>query len=460
MEAFKNFFDTRPPQEKRLDAMIAQYREGGTAGHERTADAVQRVLSASPDLRGRMLACVRDGYITRLRSDEVEDNAGASYHVAERDIRVRPTVADSTPARMELLFSLGHEVEHARSQRGVDYRRETFGPAVVERASGESDGPRDYTDLIAAYIERTRAEEGRAHIGGFNAVASYVLRRTPADSPDLLRDLYESHPGRMGDFIARSVSHPVEYSLRPGLTLGENGMLAYTEENIAAMKVHYADKAQLGAAHMNYRQDCIVHGLEVVRTAEHSAAESAYEDREYRIRPDALEAAAQLGLPEDGVFRTQAMPPMVPLELDLDDTGPLVVTTAPAQVALVPQPDDPPLFAQALTAVVAYHQTDRLTEVPQELRNLAAALAVEAQAQHLTGIDRVVLTQDGTGVIASQGEGPSGRNARVEGLTAMDTPEAASLERLGQMQAQAQSVSVQSGPTLPPTETVTTPRIN
>ena len=76
---------------------------------------------------------------------------------------------------METMFMLGHETEHARSMKGVNYGVTRLAPAIERIARSDGPGPRDYTDAINAFAERTRAEEGRAHIGGFNAIASYVI---------------------------------------------------------------------------------------------------------------------------------------------------------------------------------------------------------------------------------------------------------------------------------------------
>lgn len=427
-EFFKGLFDRRSPAQKSLDEMLDNYAKGGTQAHRDTADTIRTVLEYSADLKARTLEVVRDGHLRGYSDQGVQVGGSASYHVHDRSIRVGPSLDPSHGQNipMEKMFMLGHETEHARSLKGVNYIERTLVPAIQALADGPSAGPRDYTPIVSAYVERTRAEEGRAHLGGFNAVASFLMEHHPPKAGQMLRDLYEAHPARMGDFIAKtSDSVPATYALKPGLTIGENGLLPYSEQNIAAMKIHYADKAQLGAAHMNYRQDSIEFVTGVIKQVENGLAERRMEDRDYIVDPTRLQAHALLGLPDDGRLQAKGAIPIV--QLDLSGSGPAMV--APP-VQLEAQPGDPPLFGQALAKVVEHHRTDKLSDDPQELRNLAASLAVAAHSQGLTRIERLVLSSDSTGVIVSQGEGPTRQNARVEGLEAMNTPEATSLARL------------------------------
>jgi hypothetical protein len=430
-EFFKGLFDRRSPAQKSLDEMLDNYAKGGTQAHRDTAATIKTLFEYSPDLKARTLEVVGDGHLRSYSDHGVQVGGSASYHVHDRSIRVGPSLDPSRGENipMEKMFMLGHETEHARSLKGVNYAERTLVPAIERLADSPSAGPRDYTPIVAAYVERTRTEEGRAHLGGFNAVASFIMKHHTPEPGQVLRDLYEAHPARMGDFIAKtSDGVPATYALKPGLTIGDNGLLPYSEQNIAAMKIHYADKAQLGAAHMNYRQDSIEFVSGVVKQFENDRAERRMEDRDFIIDPSRLQAHPLLGLPEDGRLQAKGAIPI--LKLDLSDSLPPLRPSSAASVPLEAQPGDPPLFAQALAKVVEHHRTDKLSDDPQELRNLAASLAVAAHAQGLTRIERMILSADSTGVIVSQGDGAMRQNARVEGLEAMSTPEATSLARL------------------------------
>jgi hypothetical protein len=310
-------------------------------------------------------------------------------------------------------------------------------------ASSDGPGPRDYTGVVQDYVERTRAEEGRAHLGGFNAVASFMREHHPSKPGELLQDLYEAHPGRMGDFIHKSSSgQPPDYVLKPGLTMDARGMLPYTPENVEAMKTFYADKAQLGPQQWNYRQDAIETAVDRIQSFEATLAQKRMEDRSYIIDPVRLQADPAHGLPADGLLL--AKDPHQIEELVLDDHERLVIEAGPSMqassssptspVLLVPAPDDHPLFAQALTKVAELDARDHLGS-PQEVRNLAAALASSAQEHGLHQIDSVSHSVDGKGLIATQGSDETAISARVEGLAAIATPESQSLGRLAPIEA-------------------------
>lgn len=439
-KGMKDFFDRRTPDEKRFDQMLDDYRQGDTRGHKDMAKGIEQIMSLSPDLKARTLETIHDGHL-RSYSDRAVNGAGAaSYQVSDGSIRVAPRFDGYDHTYMETMFMLGHETEHARSMRGVNYGVTQLAPEIERIARSDGPGPRDYTDAVNAFAERTRAEEGRAHIGGFNAIASYVINDRHPKPEHLLRELYETHPARMGDFIEKtSVGVPATYALKPGLALGADGLMPYSAQNIDAMKVYYADKAQLGAPHMNYRQDSIQFATDMIRSTERVMAESEMVNRDYIIDPVRLQAHPALGLPENG--RLQARGEIEVVQLDLGDLGPLVVgkplvepsvpvaSSSSPPVSLVPGADDHPLFAQALTKVAELDARDRLG-TPQEVRNLAAALAVTAQEQGLRQIDSVSHSVDGKGLIGTQGEGDVASSARVEGLAATGTHESLSLARL------------------------------
>jgi hypothetical protein len=431
----KSFFGISSKEEKQLEQMLENYGKGGTPGHKNVVEGIGIILERSPDLRARTLEVIRDRHLTNYSDKAVIGAGSASYQVSDTSIKVAPQLGRNNREYFEMMFILGHETEHARSLKGRNYGTDVLAPAIHHLAESPSVGPRDYTGIINDFAERTRAEEGRAHIGGFNAIASHIISENHPKPKDLLRDLYEAHPGRMGDFINKtSDSVPATYALKDGLTLSRDGMMPYSPENIEAMKGYYADKAQLGAPHMNYRQDSIQFASGIVKNTETGFANRDMEDRSYVIDPTRLNAHPALGLPVDGQLQANGA---IKIEtLDLSDLGPLIMSpslTAAASssspVRLEPQPGDPPLFAQALPLVVELSGKDKLGE-PQELRNIAAALAVAAHDKGLDRIDSVLLSAETGSLIASKGSGPTGQNAAMDGLTAMQTPESTSLAKL------------------------------
>lgn len=424
-----------PDEQIKLKEMIASYHKDRTVARPDAAEMIKNVIELSPDLKARTLEVVRDGHLRSYTDRDVQVGGSASYHVHDGSIRTIPDPRDP----LSTMFTLGHETEHARSQRGVNYIERTLVPAI-ERVAGSPGDPRDYTQVVLDYVERTRAEEGRAHLGGFNALSSYIMKHQTPKPGEELRDLYEACPGRMGDFISKSTdSVPPKYALKPGLTMTKEGQLPYTDENISAMKVYYADKAQLGAAHMNYRQESIEVAKGLIVDVEKQLAERRFENRNYVIDPDRLQAHPLLGLPVDGRMQAKGVPDVVALDLGSLDLPPLVVSggskepqpssSSSSSVVLEPQGGDHPLFAQALTQVVELSKRDNLG-TPEQLRNLSAALALSAQERGLRSIDSIAHSSDGKGLIATQGSGDVAVHARVEGLTAIATPERQSLDQL------------------------------
>jgi len=406
----------RSDEQEKLDNMVNAYEKGGTLAHQHTTIMISHALSKSPDLKERTLEAIRDGYLQSY-SDKAPKEAGASgsYTASDRSIQMPPLVGANETRLADRIFMMGHETEHARSLKGVDYTGSVLMPAIRGIASQDSVGPRDYTDIGIAYIERTRAEEGRAHIGGFNAMASYVSGQPGAKPQDFLRDMYEVRPERMSDFIEKNADQfPPSYTLKAGLTLSPDNKMPYSQGNIDAMKVYYADKAQLGAPYMNYPQECIRHLQEVVGFVEKETAIQTREDRSYIIDPHRLNARPELNLPDNGIVN------VVGIEK--------IENPENVKAALTPKEGDHPLFAQAMAGVLELNREYKIND-PEALRNLAASLALAAHQGGLQSIDNVSVSKDMRTTIATQGEGMLSQHATV-GESAFTTPEAQSLSQL------------------------------
>lgn len=443
---------------RRLERMVDAYC-ANSAAHAKVGNGIRTMLEASPDLRARTLECVGNGYLQQYGA-RYNGPGAASFSAEHRAINIPSTFRD--PGSTGMLFTLGHETEHARSGAGTHYVRDTLHPAIQAKAREPGAEPRDYTGILEAFVQHTRAEEGRAHLGGFNAVASYVLSQEDHAPQDRLRAFHEACPERMGDFIARSkCGLHAEYDLRPGLSLADNGLLPYSPNNIEAMKGFYADKAALGEPYMNYRQYAIQQAALCIHDEENKRCVEDNQDRRYIIDGKHLQAHQGLGLPADGLFAINTLPDMPAWKEPLSLSTGVPSTSVPSIGAqangprpmmplptMSPQagPGEHPLFAQALPLVAGLDGTC-LPGDPQAVRNLAAALACAAHDQKLTAIDSVMLSHDGNGLIASQGQGPTGRNAGVDRRLAAATPEQDSLARLPPMQEATHQQT--TGQTLP-----------
>lgn len=433
----KNMVDPRGKPQRDLDDMLDAYAKGGK-GHEAAAEGMRDVLKRSPDLKERVLGAVRDGYLTRFSPENPGDNAAAGYNAHSRTMHVRPQFNGSHAAYAELMFVMGHEIDHARSLKGKNQAERVLFPEVEKIAKQESQGPRDYTDAIESYVQAQRTEEAQANIGGFNAIASYALTHGGAKKGKELETIYEIDPVRMGDFIRKS-GDPAEYRLRRGLEVDKDFHMPKSEDNIEAMKIYYADK-MINGDYIAYRQEAIKLGIALVNAHEKAHGEDRLEDRQYVIDPERLHAHASLNMPEDGRYEFKGavqMGSLSDLGIDLGSLGPLVPEKeqASSSVSVVPTKDDHPLFAQALVKYAQLNEKDKLGKSPQEIRNAAAALAFAAQERGLTQIEGVISSEKGTGIIATQGSGTTGQNAVVE-ASGMSVDERVNLAKLSPVPVQ------------------------
>lgn len=441
----KDFVNPGGKPQRDLDDMLDTYAKGGI-GHKAAAEGMRDVMRLSPDLQERVLEAVRDGYITRFSPENPGDNAAAGYNAHSRTMHIRPQFNRSDAAYAELMFVMGHETDHARSLKGASQAERVLFPEVEKVAKQQSQGPRDYTNAVESYVRAQRTEEAQANIGGFNAMASYALTHGGAKKGKELEAIYELDSVRMGDFIRKS-GDPAQYALRGGLEVDKNFHMPKSEDNIEAMKVYYADK-MINGDYMMYRQEAIKVGVTLVEAHEKAHAEHDLEDRQYVIDPLRLQAHASLNMPPDGRYEFKGavqMGSLGDLGIDLSSLGPLIPDRqqASSSVSVVPTKDDHPLFAQALIKVAEFDEKEKLGGSPQDIRNVAAALAFAAQERGLTQIEGVMFNQDKSGIIASQGSGFTGRNAVVEG-SGMSVDESINLAKLTPVPLLASSSQSQS----------------
>ena len=485
---FQNWADPGGKPKRDLDDMIDAYAKGGKQ-HAKTAEGIREVLMLSPDLNKRVLEAVRDGHLTRFSAENPGDNAAAGYNAHSRTMHIRPNFSGSHSAYAEMMFVLGHETDHARSLKGQNHATSMLLPAVNGLAEGPSVGPRDYTPIIAQYVERQRAEEAQAHIGGFNALASYVRHERHLDRAPTLKELYQTEPGRMSDFINVSGLIFKDYALKPGLAREADGSMALSDGNIDRMKVYYADKfpGTFGDnGLMDYRNQAI-HGA----WQEIHAAERTYVDHHatlaataatgidgqlapgyaplhhaYSIDFTALGASpAVLKFPGNGVVevtdtmhafatRQQSGMPMSNQELQgireaVDPLRTAVVPTPEANRALnrrmaIDAPPDPgaasapepALLLQARQAMEKLGPNGGLAD-GTAFGNAAATLAAAAQKDGLTAIDHVVKSVDGERLIAVQGQDPASPDARHAAVEIAQAVRQPAEQTLHSLQAQA-----------------------
>ncbi|MBP6749433.1 MAG: hypothetical protein KA144_07330 [Xanthomonadaceae bacterium] len=427
----------RSETQKTLDGMIDNYGRSGGREHEDTAKSMRMAMQLSPDLRARLLEAVESGHLVAIDDRRVEGGA-AGYKVANKTISILPVFNHGDEACIELMFQLGHEVEHARSRASLNYTERALIPSVTDLAGeGQPGGTRDYTPIVQAFIENTRLEEGRAHLGGFNAVASFLLKYGSGDR--LLEHAYEHLPERMTDFIDRTGEHGrYSYALKPELVADKDGLLNLTDRhNWKAMAAQYADRAHVTDDGLNYAQECIKDAWRLIDSTEnyHALNEKSDVARAYTIDYASLGVDVSK-LPFAAENTTQVRYGTEPLPAHFLEglSGP-IFSEAPEPISSLPLGTHP-LFDEALSAVEALNEGTSLGDA-QARRNIAAALALSAGSQGMAHIGSVEFNDAQTHLIAmvfeKQNSAPEWADrAVVEKSVAEATPERHSLNALAE----------------------------
>jgi hypothetical protein len=229
--------------EQKLENIIKAFGEANKTATNNPGDDLRKVLDASPDLKKRILDSVDKGFLTSFNALDPASGAGGSYDPNTKAINLPMDVLkrSSTNAgdKAELIFVMGHEIQHSFNAAETAKNTKDF-VAGVEKIAQSKTSPHDYTTVIEKFTEASRKDEASAHIGGYNAIASQARHDNPKAT---LKDIYDTQPGRMQDFIDRTGTAPAfSYALKAGLTIDADMNMAASKENVAAMGKHYFDK--------------------------------------------------------------------------------------------------------------------------------------------------------------------------------------------------------------------------
>lgn len=445
---------------------------------------LRHAIESSPELRQNLLTAIGEGLLERFDKN-TSPGAGATYSPTTRAMSI-PNPDAGHP--MELVFTLGHETQHALDANDATHLKGTFLPAI-DAISRSAERPHDYTEALRGLIESSRESEARAEIGGFNAVISAMRKAgMTVDAADLARTM----PTWSEDFLTPRPGDPQGYAWR-GLTRNADGTLPFSDANVDAMKVNYADAlpGTFGPnGLMDYRHQALLNGLEVIQSAEKlryaegmraqdappapdAMALRSTDDavasipvidpsklpqREavvvthYRVDFDALGAnRALLNFPADGMVAVKdpaalGFPPfrhdhpdfvveraqaLRNLGLPPDRERPQWVGPPPPPPVQVPETlPEHPLYRQASDGLARLGPVAALSG-PDRHADAAAAIALSAAEQGMTRIDHVLPSRDGHGLFLVQGEDPAAPHAKRARVEIADlAPAEQSLERL------------------------------
>lgn len=405
-DVLKKMAAEKKAAETKLDKILTAFEKANDTQFSTPGKNLRELLEKSPDLKARVLDSVAKGHLEKFEMLPRGANAGGTYSSDSKAIELPPAelkrAGKDTAAAAELIFVMGHEIQHSFNSTVADKASADF-VKDVERIA-KTPGPHDYTAAVKTLIQANRDDEASAHIGGFNAIASKVMKTKPEAG---LKELYNAAPGRMGDFIDRSGRSPnFTYALKPGLTLEADNTLKATPENVKAMGKHYFDQppssARLGAKgnqdYPNYYGEWAVN---VIQDTERQALAAAKKADPHAVAPEVKINMAEIGLKPallDTTLKYTDTSPKKPIEQAKEATQ--AVGSAVSEV-----------YAQATRSIEKIVGDLGLKNETEKL-NVAAAAALQAMKAGMERIDGALAGKMGQ-VFMYQGDPASEHADRI-----------------------------------------------
>jgi hypothetical protein len=470
--------------EKRLEAMLVKFGQetarlpGDVAGNLRSA------IESSEGMQRNVLQAVGDGRIASFRAEGNPAGSGGSYS-EDNVIRIKEGVLQGMPyasfTEGDLVFVLGHEVEHANRKLSAVHDRGIFQEKVEKIAHAAAPRHR-YTEALAGVLDAHRMAESAGEIEGFNAVVNATREQNGSVE---LKSAYLASPRYMQHFI--ELDDKGKASLKPGFTLNDDMTMSRTGANLEQIGRNYydgisaetADGRSLSVNQNRYAAEHIADILERERDGRSvlSRAGSAILDavglEEYDPAPrieidfkklglDKKLIEAELGLEDAQLIYDTSDGKSVPLHLESTSSlvpargmAPDSVATAPAQFASAADsaatfdpthPGHPQhaIHQQAVAAVQALNDQLKLPWSAESDALAASATLMAARDPLIQRIDHVVLSEATAGraagqtVFVVQGELDRMPNftAYMDTQAATRTPAGDSFRELDTLQAQ------------------------
>jgi hypothetical protein len=428
--------------EQKLEKILKDFEAADTKT-DHPGKNLRGLLDKSPDLKARILDSVDKGHLEKFALLPAGANAGGTYNSDSKTIELPAsylkTADKNKTAASELVFVMGHEIQHSFNSTASDKAVNAFVKDVYKTAGNA--GPHDYTSAVKTLIQSNREDEAGAHIGGFNAIASQAMKDNPKAG---LKELYNAYPGRMEDFIDRGGKAPTfTYALKPGLTIDADMTLKASPENVKAMGKHYFDQppssARLGDKgnqdYPNYYGEWAVNYIGEVEKQIQTAAKKA--------DPSHVAPEVRLNLKELGLDKA-----LIDTTLKYTDTTPKKpIDLAPAEHGVsghggAARPESA-LYGQAIKALESVQGEAGLGDRTQ-LLNAAAATAAQAQKSGLERIDGALVGKQGQ-VFAYQGD-PASEHADRISVDIGKAKQQPAAESLATMTPDAQATPTQQQP--------------
>jgi hypothetical protein len=418
---------------EQLEALVDTFQKANKTATDDPGKVLRELIASSPALKQQLEDAVSKGELTEFKGLPPGTNAGGQYSGTTMEIPVAKLnkAATDKAAANEVVFVLGHETRHGLNNPTEKVALATFTKSLDDVAKVKG-GKHDHTTAVEGYIQHYRENEAQAHLSGWNALSSKLAK--DKGSAPTLQEMYDANPGRMQDFIDRTGTAPkFAYAMKAGLTVDKDMQLPLDAANVKAMGGYYFDKplskGSLGTNgnqnYPNYYGDGALANVKAYEdhyTAQHKKTDPAYTGAEVQVD------LGKLGLSKSVLTTTltytDITAPKKPIEQGVGGA-------------------EPALYTQAASAL------QKLDGAPQgaELRNVAAAMALQAQKDGITEISGVVRGNNGN-LIAYQGD-PTQDHARrstIDAAQAKDAPADKSLSDLGQLQQQAPQRQEQAQP--------------
>ncbi|MFZ5636999.1 MAG: hypothetical protein ACOY82_10515 [Pseudomonadota bacterium] len=324
--------------------MIDAFEAGfGKPGKSNPGTSLRAIVTGMPPLEAAMVDAVGKGTFEGFRASTDRQVAG-DYDPDDKCIyigaaRLREAAKSETQAD-GVRYTLAHEIQHALDRDAIVDQDAAFRQGATRLI--QSGSPRDYTTLLANYLQRSSEIEIAAEIAGFNAFADHVKTRKPNAT---LGDLDKASHQNMQMYVDVDRWSDTPYRPKQGLTIDGDLHIASTPENLSAMKRHYFDANRYHLVEFD-------RAFRVLREMEAQALATARSADPQCEAPSLLVDCARLGLrpghlPEgftdrqakrDAPDPSAAQVPVVEPESDASHKKPRIMPAAPDGAAPMSAP--------------------------------------------------------------------------------------------------------------------------
>ena len=252
--------------ETRLNAMLDRFENE----HHRAGRNLRALIGDTPELRSRVLKAIEAGNLDDfavLGSDLRKRGSLGAYRADNETIALPEDLLRKAGRREDTANSLrmfiGHEIEHAVHKKEILESQKAFSDQVDAVRHGPS--PHDYTDVLRQNNADRRARESNDQIAGFNVLAAHVRRENPQATQEQMYEKLFKSSNQMEQYfdVDRSSGREV-YTPKPGLSIGADGKVATTPDNLEAFGKYFYDRN-------HYPQQYAFDALEYIYSKERAA---------------------------------------------------------------------------------------------------------------------------------------------------------------------------------------------